>query len=150
MKEKVRKMQAMIEDAQIIIAGDLFKKIYDLDDLGWVYVVGVIKMWAREFVDELNWQGDDDERDWLIELENFEERKFEELKERCKTKEEPSFIDDDVRLSLELYRNGNGFGIWLSDDAGGSGIKAVGNTPQEAANNIAPYIADYFYENDYD
>lgn len=84
MKEKVRKMQAMIEDAQIIIAGDLFKEIYDLDDLGWVYVVGVIKMWAREFVDELDWQGDDDERDWLIELENFEERKFEELKERCK------------------------------------------------------------------
>ena len=78
MKEKVRKMQAMIEDAQIIIAGDLFKKIYDLDDLGWVYVVGVIKMWAREFVDELNWQGDDDE------LENFEERKFKELKDRCK------------------------------------------------------------------
>ena len=84
LKNKVAKKQAMVEDAQILIAGDLFKKIYDLDDLGWVYVVGVIKMWAREFVDELNWQGDDDERDWLIELENFEERKFEELKERCK------------------------------------------------------------------
>lgn len=85
MKEKVRKMQEMIEDSQIIIVGDLFKEIYDLDDLGWVYVVGVIKMWAREFVDELNWQGDDDERDWLIELENFEGRKFEELKAKHKT-----------------------------------------------------------------
>ena len=84
LKNKVAQKQAMVEDAQILIAGDLFKEIYDLDDLGWVFVVGVIKMWAREFVDELNWQGDDDERDWLIELENFEERKFEELKERCK------------------------------------------------------------------
>ena len=63
---------------------------------------------------------------------------------------EVSFIKNDVRLSLELYRNGNGFGIWLSDDVGGSGIEVVGNTPEEAANNIAPYIADYFYEKDCD
>jgi hypothetical protein len=61
---------------------------------------------------------------------------------------ESSFIDNDVRLSLELYRDGNGFGIWLSDNLGGSGIKATGNTPEEAANNIASYIADYFYGRD--
>ena len=63
---------------------------------------------------------------------------------------ESQFIGNDVRLSLELYRNGDGFGIWLSDDFGGSGIEATGTTPQEAANNIASYIADYFYEKDYD
>ena len=85
LKNKVVKMQTMIEDAQIIIAGDLFKEIYDLDDFGWVCVVGIIKMWAREFVDELNWQGDDDERDWVIELEKFEGRKFEELKAKYKS-----------------------------------------------------------------
>lgn len=69
--------------------------------------------------------------------------KMQEMKEQ-------SFINNDVRLSLELYRKGNGFGIWLSDDTGGSGIEVLGNTPEEAANNIAPYIIDYFYENDYD
>lgn len=56
--------------------------------------------------------------------------------------------ENNVRLSLELYRDENGFGIWLSDDLGGSGIEATGSTPEEAANNIASYIADYFYEND--
>ena len=53
-----------------------------------------------------------------------------------------------VNLSLNLYRDGDGFGIWLSDDFGGSGIEATGNTPEEAADNIASYIADYFYEHD--
>ena len=63
---------------------------------------------------------------------------------------ESSFAEDNVRLSLELYSNGDEFGIWLSDDMGGSGIKASGKTPEEAANNIVPYIADYFYNKDYD
>ena len=57
-----------------------------------------------------------------------------------------SFISDEVRLSLVLYKKGKEFGIWLSDDIGGSGIEATGETPEEAANNIASYIADYFYE----
>jgi hypothetical protein len=62
--------------------------------------------------------------------------------------ESKKFIEDSVRLSLELYRDGDGFGIWLSDNMGGSGIEATGATPEEAANNMASYIADYFYDND--
>ena len=58
------------------------------------------------------------------------------------------FISGEVNISLNLYRDGDGFGIWLSDDFGGSGIEATGNTPEEAADNIASYIADYFYEHD--
>lgn len=84
-KSKIQQEQAMIEDAMVVIAGDMFQKIYDLDDLGWVYVTQLIKSWARKFVDELNWKGDDD-RDWLIELENFEEREFEKLRESVKSK----------------------------------------------------------------
>ena len=60
------------------------------------------------------------------------------------------FIDNEVKLSLELYRDGDGFGIWLADDFGGSGIEATGGTPEEVANNIASYIADYFYKHDED
>ena len=56
-------------------------------------------------------------------------------------------IEDSVRLSLELYPTDNGFGIWLSDYNGGSGIEANGSTPEECANNIVPYIEDYFYKN---
>ena len=67
-----------------------------------------------------------------------------------KVNKESSFISGEVSLSLELYRKGNGFGIWLSDNIGGSGIEAVGETPEEAAKNIASYIADYFYEEESD
>ena len=74
--------QSMIEDAMVVMSGDLFQGIYDLDELGWVYVTNLIKKWAREFVDQLNWQGADDKRDWLIELEEFEGVKFNEFKER--------------------------------------------------------------------
>lgn len=83
-KLKIQQEQIMIEDAMVIIAGDMFQKIYDLEDLGWVYVTQLIKLWAKKFVDELQWKGDDDERDWLIELENFEEREFEKLRESVK------------------------------------------------------------------
>ena len=75
-----REKQSMIEDAMVVISGDMFQRIYDLDDLGWVYVTNLIKVWAHEFVNQLKWKGADDDRDWLIELEEFEEKKFEELK----------------------------------------------------------------------
>ena len=57
-----------------------------------------------------------------------------------------SFIDGDVRLSLELHRNDDGFGIWLGDDCGSSGIEVSGSTPKEAVAHIVPYLEDYFYE----
>lgn len=85
-KSKIQQEQGMIEDAMVVIAGDMFQKIYDLDDLGWVYVTQLIKLWARKFVDELNWKGADDDRDWLIELEDFEEKEFEKLRESVKSK----------------------------------------------------------------
>lgn len=56
------------------------------------------------------------------------------------------FIEHDVNLSVELYRNGENFCAWLSDNMGGSGIEAVGETPEKLADNLSPYIADYFYE----
>ena len=62
------------------------------------------------------------------------------------TKTMAKFIEHDVNLSVELYRNGENFCAWLSDDMGGSGIEAVGETPEKLADNLSPYIADYFYE----
>jgi hypothetical protein len=72
--------QTLIEDAMVVMSGDMFQKIYNLGDLGWVYVTYTIKSWAREFIEQLNWRGIEDDRDWLIELEDFEEKKFEQLK----------------------------------------------------------------------
>ena len=51
-------------------------------------------------------------------------------------------------ITLDLYFENGEYGIYLGDNNGGSGITVTGNTPEEAAENIKPYIADYFYNND--
>ena len=48
-------------------------------------------------------------------------------------------------LSLELYRDEKGFGIWMDDNRGGSGIEVCEATPEKAGEEIGKYIADYFY-----
>jgi hypothetical protein len=51
-----------------------------------------------------------------------------------------------VNLNVEVYVEEDGiYGIYLSDEMGGSGISVKGDSPEDAANQIAPYIADYFY-----
>lgn len=51
-------------------------------------------------------------------------------------------------ITLDLYFENGEYGIYLGDNNGGSGITVTGNTPEESAENIKPYIADYFYNND--
>lgn len=61
---------------------------------------------------------------------------------------ENKYTDEESNLSLELYRDGDLFCIYLGDDCGGSGISVKGATPEEAVKNLAPYIVDYFYNHD--
>lgn len=55
---------------------------------------------------------------------------------------------EEVKLSIDLYNDGSAFCAYLSDNCGGSGIKVEGATPEACANNLALYIADYFYGNE--
>ena len=81
---ETRIKQTLIEDAMVIMSGDMFQKIYDLQN-DWFYVTNEIKSWAREFVDVLIASGfeadGDDELDFIFELEKFEDKKFETLKQ---------------------------------------------------------------------
>lgn len=81
---EARIQQTLIEDAMVVMSGDMFQKIYDLQN-DWVNVTNTIKSWAREFVDILIASGfnddDDDELDFICELEKFEDKKFETLKQ---------------------------------------------------------------------
>lgn len=54
--------------------------------------------------------------------------------------------NEERRLSLELYRKDKLFGVYISDNEGGSGITVEEPSPEEAAKEAAKYIADYFYE----
>lgn len=70
--------QMMVENAMIVMSGDMFQKIYD--KLGeWTATADEIRYMAREFVSELKWKGEEDERDWIIELQRFEDKEFEKL-----------------------------------------------------------------------
>ena len=58
--------------------------------------------------------------------------------------------NEERRLSLELYRKDELFGVYISDNEGGSGITVEEPSPEEAAKEAAKYIADYFVNNDED
>ena len=58
--------------------------------------------------------------------------------------------NEERRLSLELYRKDKLFGVYISDNEGGSGITVEEPSPEEAAKEAAKYIADYFYEEEDD
>ena len=55
---------------------------------------------------------------------------------------------EEITITLTLYKTSNGYGIWLSDQIGGSGIEVEETTKSECAKNIAPYIEDYLYKLD--
>ena len=48
------------------------------------------------------------------------------------------------KLLLELYEENGTYGVYISDDIGGSGIDVKGETPQEVCENAVPYMVDYF------
>lgn len=54
----------------------------------------------------------------------------------------------EIKIELTLYKTEGGYGIWLSDYMGGSGIEVEAPTKEECANGIAPYIEDYLYKLD--
>lgn len=49
-----------------------------------------------------------------------------------------------ANLNIELYTENGMFCAYIGDDNGGSGIKVVGDTAEELANNMKEYIVEYF------
>ena len=49
-------------------------------------------------------------------------------------------------LNVELYTENGMMCAYIGDDMGGSGIKVVGETAEEVAENMKDYIINYFYE----
>ena len=104
---EIQMKQLLVEDAMILMAGDMFQKVYDLPNHNdYVLVKDIIKSWAREFVKQLDWQGEDDERDWFMEMENFEDAKFKELADWNKDDKEYKQVIDMNRLKQALEENG--------------------------------------------
>lgn len=49
-----------------------------------------------------------------------------------------------ANINVELYIENGCYCAYIGDNAGGSGIKVVGDTAEELADNMKSYIMDYF------
>ncbi len=50
----------------------------------------------------------------------------------------------EFNININVIKESDGLSLWVSDDFGGSGIEVEGNTPEEVAENLLPYLIDYF------
>ena len=73
------KRDRLLKETIVLLAADIYKDIYDRDDCdGWGQACDDIIRYAEQFAKELNWQEDDD-RDYIVELEKFEKKVLDEL-----------------------------------------------------------------------
>jgi hypothetical protein len=50
----------------------------------------------------------------------------------------------EFNININVIKDISGLSLWVSDDFGGSGIEVEGDTPEEVAENLLPYLIDYF------
>lgn len=126
----------------ILMANDIYQKIYDMSGVdGYDVAVRLLHNAAIRFERELNWQGGEtEERDYIIEMEKFEERELARLRSIYDTGDE-----------AEEYVDRNGRQIIV-------GSKVIWYDPEEEARDLSRvydvddigsdmvYISDEFSE----
>lgn len=70
--------EKLLQETIVLLSADLYKQVYDSCGIYDCAVDTIIDL-AKKFEKELNWQ-DDDERDYIVELEKYESRVMNELK----------------------------------------------------------------------
>lgn len=63
----------LLKETIALLSADLYQIIYDKEDYTWSDATREIIELAERFEKELNWQ-DDDDRDYILELEKFEDK----------------------------------------------------------------------------
>jgi hypothetical protein len=67
-------------ETYILMAADIYQKIYNMDNVGgYDIAVDLLHNAAIRFERELDWQGGSEERDYILEMEKFEEKELERL-----------------------------------------------------------------------
>lgn len=65
----------------ILLAADIYKQIYNMSGVyGYDTAVELVRSAALRFETELDWQGASEERDYILEMEKFEEKELESLR----------------------------------------------------------------------
>lgn len=74
-----KKRERLTKETIVLLAADIYQTIYDRDECdGWGDACDDIIRYAEQFEKELDWQ-EDDERDYIVELEKFERKVLDEL-----------------------------------------------------------------------
>lgn len=75
-----RKDFYLLGETMVMMGADLFQTLYDMsDELDYTMTAAEIRDAAIEFEEQLNWKTDgSEERDYIEELEKFEQKKLEE------------------------------------------------------------------------
>lgn len=72
----------------ILLAADIYQTIYNMSEVGGYDVaVELVHGAALRFEHELDWQGGSEERDYILEMEQFEEKELERLSKLYDTDE---------------------------------------------------------------
>lgn len=76
---KERKLR---DETLILMSADIYEKVYNISDdfMDYQRAARIVRTFADEFEKELDWQGGENEdRDYILELEKFEEKALKEL-----------------------------------------------------------------------
>lgn len=75
-----RKDFYLLGETMVMMGADLFQTLYDMsDELDYTMTAAEIRDAAIEFEEQLDWKSDgSEERDYIEELEKFEQKKLEE------------------------------------------------------------------------
>lgn len=74
-----KRKENLLLETIVQLSADIYKQVYDHCECYTEASAEIIRL-AREFEKELNWQ-DDDERDYIVELEKFENEYLESIKD---------------------------------------------------------------------
>jgi hypothetical protein len=78
-KKKTLERDKLIQETIVLLSADLFNGIYSPDNgMGYCETAAEIISLAERFEKELDWQGEDDTRDYILELEKFENKVLKE------------------------------------------------------------------------
>lgn len=78
-EEQAKKKDRLLKETIVLLSADIYKTIYDRDDCDdYRQACDDIIHYAEQFEQELNWQ-EDDGRDYIVELEKFEQKVLDEL-----------------------------------------------------------------------
>jgi hypothetical protein len=74
----MEKKQRLLCETIVLLSADLYQDIYNAEE-SWGDAVDKIISLAEEFEEELNWQEEGEERDYIFELDKFEKKVLKKL-----------------------------------------------------------------------